>query len=140
MRPRKKILLVCQSINAASVLSFKLDNWGYSVMSTSCSSNALTLLAAGSYQLLLCVLPLPGVERLIDQGHEIDDAMKSLILQKSHDALAGNLHADALMTEGDSMADLRDRVKRLTALRRGPRERKPIFPAAVLSREERRLA
>jgi CheY-like chemotaxis protein len=140
VRSRKKILLVSASEERASVLSFKLTTWGFSVTVISCAADALALLAAGSYELLLCELPLNGVETLIDQANEINDSMRTMVLLDSRVLLSDSLHAHAVVWKSPCAEELLDRVKRLTASKRGPREHKPIFPAAVFSREERRLA
>ena len=142
MRPRKKILLVSASEDRASILKFMLETSRFAVTACLSAAEALDLLSQEQYNLLLCHLPFTGIENLIDSARTIDEAMPSLVLAGKLSQLPIGIHASAFIKPADYCAAyLLERVKVLTARKRGPQPRR-ILPACMMDapNEVRRLA
>lgn len=143
MRPKKRILLVGASEDRLSILKFMLVTRGFAVASAVGAAAAVEQLRAESYDLLLCDhWPLPGIEHLLNQAYEIDSATRSLVLAPALATSPAGLNTDAILLRGGcSSAELLERVKVLTARKRGPRPtRKQPVAVPVMSTEDRRLA
>ena len=122
MRPRKKVLVVSANEERASVLRFTLDVWGFAVTCAPSPAEAFELLQAKQYEVLLCELPLTGIERLLDRGYEFDREMRSMVLAGMVRKVPDGLNADAVIQMKDfSPAYLLERMKILAARKRGPR-------------------
>jgi DNA-binding response OmpR family regulator len=132
---------VSTSEDRASILKFMLEIKGFAVTASLSALEALDLLTNEQYHLLLCELPLTGIENLIDSARAIDEAMPSLALAGKLSQLPIGIHASAFIKATDYCpAYLLERVKVLTARKRGPLPRR-IAPASDAdSIEARRLA
>jgi CheY-like chemotaxis protein len=145
MRPKKKILLVGASEDRLSILRFMLDTNGFAVTAVVGAAAAIEQLRAQTYELLFCEhWPLPGIEHLLNQAYEIDPAMRSLVLAPGLTSSPAGLNTDAVLLRGGcSSFELLERVKILTARKRGPRSirKQPIaVPVPLMSTADRRLA
>ena len=144
MRPKKRILLVGASEDRLSILKFMFVTRGFAVGSAVGAAAAVEQLHAESYDLLLCLwpLPLPGIEYLLNQAYDIDSAMRSLVLAPALATSPAGLNTDAILLRGGcSSAELLERVKVLCARKRGPRPtRKQPIAVPVMSTADRRLA
>jgi hypothetical protein len=140
MRPHKKILLLSASEDRLSVVAFMLNVNGFSVTPALSSDQALELLDAGRYDLLFAVLPFTGIERVMQQGAS-DTFMRTMILSgKSYDCPPG-ISAHAALPLNALHAEILERVKVLTAAKRGPKPTmKPPQIVAVMSDTDRRCA
>ena len=138
MRPKKKILLVGSNENRLSILSYLLETYSYRVTCAATAGEAATLLRAGSYELLLCQLPLDGVDDLLDIAHALDTHLPSMVLRG---ATKWQGVADAIESRLVSSALILDRVRVLTIRKRGPRPlRKPPVSAPAIVDAARRFA
>jgi hypothetical protein len=145
MRPRKKILLVGASEDRLSILKFMLNTRGFAVTAVVGAAPAVEQLRAQTYELLLCEhWPLPGIEHLLNQAWEIDSAMHSLVLAPGLTASPAGLNTDAVLLRGGcSSSALLERVKVLTARKRGPRairKQPAAVPVPEMCAADRRLA
>jgi hypothetical protein len=85
-------------------------------------------------------LPLSNVEHLLDQAWEFNRLMHSLVLTNKFTAAISQLHADATIMRSRDNTDLLERVKLLTARKRGPRPHKPVQAEPGIGAGVRRLA
>jgi DNA-binding response OmpR family regulator len=125
MRPKKKILLVGASEDRLSVLKYLLRTNGYAVIDAASSKDALEQLILLDVDLLLCELPLAGVEEMLLQGHNLNPAMHAMAIGEISAEIAASLHADVIyqnrpFKNQPSPAEILDRVKVLTRRKRGP--------------------
>jgi two-component system response regulator CpxR len=138
MRPKKKILLVGASEDRLSILKFMLSTNRFAVSSAATTAEALAQIGERSFELLLCMLPLAGVEELLIQAHALDSSIHSLVIGEVSAEIAAVLLADVIYQnrprgQRPSHTELLERVKVLTARKRGPRSvRKPIQSATVI--------
>ena len=148
MRPKHTILLVGDSEERISVLKFMLVTNQYAVIAVSSASKALLALLPGYYgrpfELLLCELPLAGVEDLLLQGHILNSSMRSLVMGEVPAESYASLCADVIYSnrpyrEEPCMTDLLDRIKVLVARKRGPKPSR-IPPAAAELLAEAQIA
>jgi CheY-like chemotaxis protein len=145
MRPKKKILLVGASEDRLSILQFMLVTNGFAVASVIGAAAAVEQLHAESYDLLFCDhWTLAGVDHLLDQAYEIDPAMRSLVFAPYVATSPAGLNTDAVLLRGNCNSfELLDRVKMLTARKRGPRSirKQPIaVPVSITPAVDRRFA
>jgi CheY-like chemotaxis protein len=139
MRPKKKILLVSASEDRASILKFMLETHRFAVTAALSAAEAFNLLSQEQYHLLLCHLPLTGIESLIDKAHFIDEGMPSLAIADKLSQLPFCIHACAYIKPADYCSTyLLERVKVLTARKRGPQPRR-IAPTSVTAPGEERM-
>jgi DNA-binding NtrC family response regulator len=131
MRPRKLILIVDRDEERLGLMRFRLDNWGFAVTSACCAGEAAELLKDGHFDLLSLWLPLEGLEGLLDAGHADDPAMATLAICPGRES-QGDLCVDAFYTYQPQPAELKERIKVLTARKRGPLSRKPPQRATVV--------
>ena len=125
MRPKKKILLVCASDDRLSDLKYMLWVNKYEVFGETSTSDALELLRDLTVDLLLCELPLPGVEDLLAQAQALNSSMRSLMMGNITAEIAAGLFADVIyqarpFKAPPSSAELLERIKVLCARKRGP--------------------
>jgi len=140
MRPKKLVLIVDADENRNSILNFTLSTWGFNVTAAAGCDEALDALSARRFDLIVCNWPMPRAAELLTQARAIDEGTHSLVL--AHGVLEPPVgcfaHAILLTRIAASKAELFDRVKLLTARKRGPR-RKPVL-AVDETAEERRIA
>jgi DNA-binding response OmpR family regulator len=143
MRPKKKILIVSASEERASILRFTLYVRGFDAAAVLSAEAATVAIREALYDLLLCDLPLVGVEQLLAKVHASDSGMRTVVLASRRSALPQGLYADAVMAAGYLPEDLVDRIKIMTARKRGPKPAaKPVdsVPVPVVYEAIRRLA
>ena len=143
MRPKKKILLVGVNEDRLGVLKFTLEVNRFTATCAPTAGEALDLLQQRSYDLLLCDWPLIGIERLLDQARGIDETLHSLVMAPGQSQPPDDVFfADEILRRGGCRsAELLERVKLLTARKRGPRpERKPVVSVDLASAENWRVA
>ena len=134
MRPRKTILLAGECEERISTLAFALGLKTFTVTTASTAADALELLRKGRFELLLVDLPLSGAARLCDVAAASDLRIPSLILGTNTEQDSTDAVADARMIRQRDRTDLLERLKVMTARKRGPKERKPVAsaPAPVI--------
>lgn len=137
MRPKKVVLLVDDNEQELSVLSFMLSTNGYRVMPMASGDEALmvfsgTLARGGVIDLVIADFAMP-----VMNGNQLVIRLKKIaghvpmILLGDPQSMAGQIHsADALLAKKQcSPSDLLERVKTMSARKRGPRKGTVRHPA-----------
>jgi hypothetical protein len=119
-----------------------LNTNGYAVTSAILLPDAQLALCTDLFELLFVDLPFVGAAKLLDQAHIA--GFPSLVLTpKASDLCAEDIHADATAVRERDQTALLERVKVITARKRGPKPaRKPVVFAAeiLLADDAQRLA
>ena len=123
MRPKKKILLVCADDNHLSILRFLLENRGFRTVAASTAKEAEIAFELASVDLVLCVT-----------GRDIRDGLITtlknsriyipmiLMVEKALDSIH---HADAMILKSATSMELIERIRVMSARKRGPRKGSP---------------
>jgi DNA-binding response OmpR family regulator len=137
MRPKIKILLAGASEDSISILKFMLITNGYAVSTATSADEALALLDARTFELLLCDLPLDGVDNLLSQARAINSETHSMILGATTAEVAAGMCADIIFRRIPHAAELLERVKILTIRKKGPRPvcKPPLAEPVILPAE-----
>lgn len=125
MRPKKIILCVNNNENELSVLKFMLETNGYRVISAANGQEAIDIFAETNIDLVLADFAMPQMN-----GSQLVERLKQLaahvpmILLVDPQKMAGEMHsADALLAKkACSPLELLDRIKTMSARKRGPRK------------------
>jgi CheY-like chemotaxis protein len=125
MRPKKVILCVDDNEQDLSILRFMLTTNGYRVVTATNGLDAISLFAESAVDLVLTDFGMPEMNgsQLIGRLKQI--AMHvPMILLGDPQRMAGEIHgADALLAKKCcSPVDLLERIKVLSARKRGPRK------------------
>jgi CheY-like chemotaxis protein len=125
MRPKKIILCVDSNEQDLSVLSFMLSTNGYRVLPARTGQEAIALYSENQVDLVLTNFAMPQMngDQLIRKLKQIVSHVPMILLGdplKMGDQLHG---ADALLAKKNcSPHDLLDRIKVMSARKRGPRK------------------
>jgi two-component system, OmpR family, response regulator CpxR len=137
MRPKKVILCVDDNEQELSVLKFMLMTNGYRVVSASTGQEALGIFAETQVDLVLTDFAMPQMN-----GNQLVDRLKQMaahvpmILLGDPQRMGGEMHAaDALLAKKNCSAqELLERIKIMSARKRGPRKGTPrLTPAPELA-------
>jgi two-component system, OmpR family, response regulator CpxR len=137
MRPKKVILCVVGNEQDLSVLAFMLSTNGYRVLSTGDSQEAIALFADNLVDLVVADGSAPQLN-----GNQLVGKLKQvaahvpMILLADPQKLDGQAHsADALLAKKTcSSFELLERIKMMSARKRGPRKGVPrLAPGAALA-------
>ena len=142
MRPKKRILLIDSNEYHLSVRRFLLDTHRFAVTGAQTSKEALQLADECMPEAIVAVWPFTGGDlgRLLNYLHEIFPGVPSILICENLSAPPEGVVADAVMLRGAcSPAEILDRVKVLSARKRGPKKGvNPVNRAMILA--ERRIA
>ena len=127
MRPKKKILLMGANEDRVSVLTFTLKTHAYAVTVAPSAAEAIEFLRVLHFELLLCQMPLEGVDSVIDQARAADINTPSMVLTTKQ---VEPVLCDAVLPDACTMELLLERIKVMSARKRGPRP-VPKMPVAV---------
>ncbi len=133
MRPKKIILCVDDNEQELSVLKFMLATNGYRVVSASNGPDAIGIFADTTVDLVLSDYAMPQMsgDQLVNRLKQIASHVPMILLgdpQKMGDTLHG---ADALLAKKTcSPQELLERIKVMSARKRGPRKGAPRMTAA----------
>jgi two-component system response regulator CpxR len=128
MRPKKMILCVDDNENELSVLKFMLSTNGYRVVSANSGSEAIGIFADSTPDLVLSDYAMPQMngDQLVNRLKQISAHVPMILLgdpQKMGDQLHG---ADALLPKKScSPQELLDKIRTMSARKRGPRKGAP---------------
>jgi hypothetical protein len=125
MRPPKKILLVGADEDRLSMLKYVLWAWHYAVTAVASADEAVAEIHERQYELLFCLYPLAGVEQLLDQVRMSEHPAPSIVYAPELKEYPAGVFTDCLFLNNCTRVDLLDRVKILSARKRGPRK-KPV--------------
>jgi two-component system response regulator CpxR len=133
MRPKKVILCVDDNEQDLSVLKFMLSTNGYRVLAATNGQEAMSLFTENMVDLVLAdhVMPQMSGDQLVSRLKEIASHVPMILLgdpQKMNGLMHG---ADALLAKKNcSPQELLERVKVMSARKRGPRKGMHRMPAA----------
>jgi len=125
MRPKKVILCVDDNEQELSVLKFMLATNGYRVVSATTGQGAMGVFAENQVDLVLADYSMPQMN-----GNQLVGRLKQvaphipMILLGDPQKMGGDIHAaDALLAKKNySPQDLLERIKVMSARKRGPRK------------------
>ena len=125
MRPKKIILCVDDNEQDLSVLKFMLSTNGYKVVSASNGQEAIGLFSAHQVDLVLAdfnMQPMNG-DQLVHRLKTIAGHVPMILFGDPH-MTGGEIHvADAMLAKKNcSTQDLLERIKVMSARKRGPRK------------------
>jgi two-component system response regulator CpxR len=128
MRPKKVILCVDDNEQDLSVLKFMLTTNGYRVLSATNGEEAISLFGDHAVDLVLADFSMPQMN-----GNQVVGKLKQLashvpmVLLGDPQKMEGQLHAaDAVLAKKNcSSQELLERIKIMSARKRGPRKGMP---------------
>jgi two-component system response regulator CpxR len=128
MRPKKVILCVDDNEQDLSVLKFMLTTNGYRVLSATNGEEAISLFGDHAVDLVLADFSMPQMN-----GNQVVGRLKQLashvpmVLLGDPQKMEGQLHAaDAVLAKKNcSSQELLERIKIMSARKRGPRKGMP---------------
>ncbi len=125
MRPKKVILCVDDNEQELSVLRFMLTTNGYRVISATSGQEAVGIFSGTPVDLVLADFTMPQMngKQLVDRLKRIANHVP-MILLGDPPAMGGEIHvADAMLAKkGCSAQELLERIKIMSARKRGPRK------------------
>ena len=125
MRPRKVILCVNDNEIELSVLSYMLDVNGFHVLQASSGEEAIQIFSAYNIELVLADYAMPKMDgcTLIAKLKQIASYVPMILLGDPA-SMGGKIHlADALLAKKQTTnAELLERIKVMSARKRGPRK------------------
>lgn len=125
MRPKKIILCVDDNEQELSVLKFMLSTNGYRVFSATSGQEAIGIFAETAVDLVLADFGLPQMNgsQLVERLKQIASHVPMILLGDPQ-KMSGEMHvADALLAKKNcSPQDLLERIKIMSARKRGPRK------------------
>ena len=136
MRPKKTILCVDDNEQTLSVRKFMLETRGYRVLTAVGAQDAITIFTSKQIDLVLTDLGLPQVDgnALIGQLKEISPEVPMILTSETVRAGERAHCADAFLTRGTcSPVDLIERIRVMSARKRGPRKTVPPVPVPPMA-------
>jgi len=124
MRPRKVVLCVSANEQQLSIQKFVVDNWGYHTIAALSASDALHILERDSIDVLILNLPLPARDELLKFAREAQPDIHTVAIGDTS-RFDESCKVDAFLPNLQPAADLHERLKILTAKKRGPKK-KPV--------------
>src|ERR1700678_4315313 len=125
MRPKKVILCVDDNEQELSVLTFMLATNGYRVLAALNAQEAIALFSETTVDLVLSDFAMPQMngDQLIGRLKQIASHVPMILLGDPQ-KMGGELHAaDALLAKKNCSAqELLERIKTMSARKRGPRK------------------
>ena len=134
MRHKKVLVLVTSDGDERSILSFMLACNGYKVYSFDSAGPAIQFISENSYELLLTVYMVgsyPG-DALVVHSKRIDPFIPAILLT-TNDKPLPNHHADLCLTQPVTAAELLERIRVMSARKRGPKRGTHRQPKPVVS-------
>lgn len=138
MRPKKVILCVDDNEQDLSVLSFMLSTNGYKVMPAVSADEAIAIFAGIQVDLVLADFAMPQMNgaQLVKRLKQIAAHVPMILLGDPH-AAGGEIHAaDAMLAKKNcSPLELLERIKIMSARKRGPRKGTHRMPPPLVEEE-----
>jgi len=134
MRPKKAILCVDDNEQTLSVRKFLLETRGYRVHTATNGQDAITVFSANHIDLVLTDLGLPQMDGNALIGHLKEISPEVPMILTSDTVRAGERahRADAFLAKGAcSPAELIERIRIMSARKRGPRKAVQPMPATL---------
>ena len=125
MRPKKVLLLVDQDEDALSILKFLLETNGYRVLASTDGKEAIAMFAAAPrVDMVLAsafMNPMNG-ELLVTRLKRIKPYIPMAILLDDGGKPSDEFAGDCFLSRSIAAAELLDRIKVMSARKRGPRQ------------------
>jgi two-component system response regulator CpxR len=136
MRPKKVILCVNHSEQELSVLKFMLSTNGYRVLAATSGQEAISIFSGAQVDLVLSDATMPQMSgrQLVERLKRIASHVPMILLGDPQ-AMNGEIHlADALLAKKTCTSqELLERIKVMSARKRGPRKGAHRAPAVELA-------
>jgi two-component system, OmpR family, response regulator CpxR len=135
MRPKKTILCVDDNEQTLSVRKFLLETRGYRVYTAINGHDAIALFSTTQFDLVLTDLGLPQMDGNALIGHlkEISPDIPMILTSETVRAGERAHRADAFLAKGCcTPADLIERIRVMSARKRGPRKAAQPAPAPAM--------
>jgi CheY-like chemotaxis protein len=132
MRPKKTILCIDANEQALSVRKFLLETRGYRVKTAMNPEEAIEIFREGSIDLVLSDLTLPTLDgnELVRRMKYISPEVPMVLMSGSVKAYDRASNADAFLPKGAcAPSDILDKIRVMTARKRGPRKHVPMPPS-----------
>jgi DNA-binding response OmpR family regulator len=135
MMPKKRILLIDANEDRMGRLRFLLWTKKYAVLSASSAAEACSLFAIDPPDLVIAASDMPGLDWLLKALHDQNPFVRQIVLAPAK----GNCNAiaDAVLC-GPPPEEMLERIKIISAGKRGPRKTKP--PVSDYRTEAERIA
>jgi two-component system, OmpR family, response regulator CpxR len=143
MRPKKCILLIDSDEDRISLRRFLFETHGFSVLSAENARDAQRHFYPGVIDLVVCAYPSVGIdmERLLNLFKASRSWVPAVALVKDGEKVPVALLADAsICLPSCSTADLIERIKIISARKRGPKKQLPVRIDAMMALAARRSA
>ena len=139
MRPKKRILLAASQEERAGVLRFVLETNGLAITITPTAGDVIELLRGPAFDLLVVDYPFDGCAAVLDAA--LNARTSSLVLA-AREKQRPDCPADDFLIYPTSSSQLLERIKTMSAHKRGPRPlKKPtVSQPALFDIYARRLA
>ena len=138
MRPKKVLLVVDDNEQELSVLTYMLAINGYRVLPAASGKEAIAIFNRTQVDLVLADFYMPGMDgrKLVAKLKQIMGYIPMILLGDPM-TMAGEIHsADALLAKKDCPPrELLERIKVMSARKRGPRPGTPAPPRPVKAAE-----
>ena len=138
MRPRKKILLVSADEEGNQVRRYDLWTHRYDVKAAGSAAEALEQLHGRQFDLLLCELPLKGVQSLLKKAPALNPELKTILLTAKPEDTPSELFVNAILPKYTSVEQLLEHIKLRVNRKRGPKKAPTVDRMMELA--ERRIA
>jgi len=129
MRPKKVILCVDDNEQTLSVRKFLLETRGYRVFTAASGVDAIRVFSSNQIDLVLTDLGLPQMDGNALIGHlkEISPEVPMILTSETVRAGERPHRADAFLPKGScTPAELIERIRVMSARKRGPRKAAPL--------------
>jgi two-component system, OmpR family, response regulator CpxR len=143
MRPKKTILCVDDNEQTLSVRKFMLETRGYRVFTAVNGPEAIDLFSSRQFDLVLTDLGLPQMDgnALIGRLKELAPEVPMILTSETVRAGERAHRADAFLSKGCcSPLELIERIRVMSARKRGPRKAVQVQPAAHVAMQEELVA
>ena len=122
MRPKKKILLVGDDADRVGILRYLLVTNHYAVVSAYSAAEARVILHEMTVELLFVVWPLDGALKLLEMARTDNAHIPTVVGSYDLESLPVGWAPDLTIGRGQyCSAEILERVKVLTARKRGPK-------------------
>jgi CheY-like chemotaxis protein len=132
MRPRKIILCIDSSERALAVRSFLLETRGFRVVAASSAQQAMEILTTQHVDLVLAELRMPHLDgdSLIGQLKQLMPELPMILTSDTVRTGERSHQADVFLGKGNSSpAELIERIRVMSARKRGPRKAQQSAPS-----------
>jgi two-component system response regulator CpxR len=123
VRPRKRVLLIDANEDRSGILRFTLEEvWKYRILLAKTAEEAIYTLASEWVEIVLLDMTIPASLPCLEKLKAIAPHIPMVLIGTMRDMeMAGTRLADAFFTRSISAMELLERLKVMSARKRGPR-------------------